>query len=60
MRWLDGIPDSMDRSLSKLWDLACCGPWGRKELDTNEQMSNCSKLKGGERILKREKEREAQ
>ena len=41
MRWLDGIIDSMDTSLSKLGDsegqgsLACCSPWGQKELDTS-------------------------
>ena len=39
MRWLDGITDSMNMSLSKLGDregqesLACCSLWGRKESD---------------------------
>ena len=37
MRWLDGITDSMDMSLSKL--LACCSPWGRKESDTTERLN---------------------
>ena len=45
MRWLDGITDSMDMSLSKLGvsdgqgGLACCGPWGHKELDTTERLN---------------------
>ena len=46
MRWLDGITDSMDMSLSKLWEivkdrgsLACCSPQGHKELDTTEWMN---------------------
>ena len=48
-RWLDGITDSMNTSLSKLWEtegrgsLACCSPWGHQELDTTEQVKNKNK-----------------
>ena len=51
MRWLDGIINSMDMSLSKLQELgrlACCSPWSHKESDTTEQLNNnksqCSAL----------------
>ena len=46
MRWLDGITDSMDMSLSELRELVmdrdtscslvCCDSWGHKESDTTE------------------------
>ena len=43
MRWLDGITDLMDMSLSKLrgvgdgqGGLAFCSPWGCKESDMTE------------------------
>ena len=45
MRWLDGITDSMDMNLSKLWEiviqgsLACRSPWGCKESDMTEQLN---------------------
>ena len=44
MRWPEGITNSMDVSLSELWELvmdregglACCSSWGCKELDMTE------------------------
>ena len=46
MRWLDGITDSMDVSLSELQvlddgqgGLACYDSWGHKELDMTERLN---------------------
>ena len=73
MRWLDGITDSMDLSLGKLWEfcdgqgcLACCSSWGRKESDMNKWLnwtdlpnrkSSVKHRKQKEDHLKRKKER---
>ena len=54
MRWLDGITSSKDMRLSKLQELvegqgnlACCSPWGHKESDMTEQLTNNNKCSSG-------------
>ena len=51
MRWLDGMTDSMDMSLSKFWEmvkdrgsLVCCSPWGHKESDMTEQLNQTENI----------------
>ena len=45
MRWLDGITNNGHEFEQTLGDgegqgsLACCNPWGRKELDMTERLN---------------------
>ena len=46
VKWLNGITESMDLCLNKLWDsegqrsLVCCSLWSHKQSDTTYQLSN--------------------
>ena len=55
MRWLDGITNCMNISLSELrelvLDMVCCDSLGRKESDTTELL-NCTELKIKGKLLK--------
>ena len=45
MRWLDGVTDSMDefeqtaRDSEGQGSLACCSPWGRKQLNMTQRLN---------------------
>ena len=52
MRLLDGITNSMDMSLSRLWELVlgglvCYSPWGHKELNITERLNRTELIWSG-------------
>ena len=58
VRWLDGITDAVDMNLGKLQKiargqgvLACCSPWGCKELDTTGLLNNNVKIEICKRMI---------
>ena len=51
MRWLDGITDLMGHEFEQAWgygegqgSLVCCSPWGLKEVDMTEELTNSNKV----------------
>ena len=51
MRWLDGITDSTDMTVSKLWEMVKnreawrgCSPGGHKESNMTERLNNITSI----------------